>query len=215
MSYPRYAGMAGVGMAAARRRGWRGGFSGTPGPVTPSDGARAAADAWVRANPTFGTRTAAVWNLEADGSTVDAPTDNGQSVRFGFGRGILAAFPPSVGIVTDAAPVAVLPRVVPMPIVLSPVTVTPAQAPAVVDAAPAPQSAALFAPFLQATPAGVATVAASNGAAVVPASVPGEPQPVAAAPVLAEAGMFGGVSPLVLVGVAALAWYLFGRKGRR
>lgn len=210
-------------MAAARRRGWRGGFSGTPGPVTPSDGARAAADAWVRANPTFGTRTAAVWNLQADGSTVDAPTDNGQSVRFGFGRGILADFPPSIGIVTDAAPVAVPPRVVPVPVVLSPVTVTPAQAPSVVDVAPVAAAAAaparsladLFAPFLQAAPASVATEAASNGAAVVPASVPGEPQPVAAAPVLAEAGMFGGVSPLVLLGAAALAWYLFGRKGRR
>ena len=204
MSYPRYAGLSAA--AVAQRRG-RFGFAGNARPIFPSAGAKAAADDWVRANPPFGSRTVTPWNLDEDGSTVTAPTDNGQSVRFGFGRGVLLGFPPSVGILPDVAPVAVQP---------APVAVA---APAPVAVAP-PE----FVMAAQA-PAVVAQAQAANGAAVVPANVPGEMQPSApsagtpeasgAAPVVAEAGLFGGVSPVVVAAAAVAAWYFFGRKGRR
>jgi hypothetical protein len=130
------------------------GFGAVAGGITPSDGARAAADAWVRDNPMYGTKTLVPWQLAQDGSTVVAPTDNGQQVTFGFGRGVLAAFPPSIGIVMEVAPVAVQPppvSTVSPPFIVAPVVAQAAQAAA----------------------------QAANGAVVVPSAVPGEPQVVA------------------------------------
>lgn len=209
MSYPRYAGL-GVRARAVRR-----GFAGLGGPVTPSAGARAAADEWVRQHPAYGTRTVLPWSLEADGSTVTAPTDNGQSVRFGFGRGVLEAFPPSIGIAIEVAPVAVQPpanvqppvQVQPPPLVLQP----PASKPGWdVTGPPIAQETAAQ------VPAVVALVAKQNGAAVVPSAIPGEPQP-AGSPVPLQVPV--GVLPAAPIPYALLAALLVGGwlllRGRR
>jgi hypothetical protein len=195
MSYPRYVGLG-------RRRRWTGYVGmGLPRPTTattpimPTAGAKAAADAWVRSNPGYGTQTLTPWLLEADGSTVTAPTDSPEWVRYGFGRGVLAAFPPALGI-ASGGPVAVQPPVLPQD--QQPIT-TQVVAP-VMDSATS------------------ALIQGSQGATVVPVYVPGEPQPSAPSmPVepAPAAATGAGVSPLVLVAAAVVAGYFLLIRKRR
>jgi hypothetical protein len=200
MSYVQDAGLGAPARLRLQRRGHRG-YAGLAGPVVPTDGARAAVDAWIAANPGYGTQSVAPWALDADGSTVTVPTDNGQSVRFGFGRGVLAAFPPSSGILGGGA---------------SPVAVQPAVT--------APQIVAPALDVPTVSPATAAVIAASNGAVIAPADIPAEPQPSAptmedartvpttVVPSDVAAAATTGLSTPLLIGLAALAAFLLFRK---
>jgi hypothetical protein len=93
------------------------------GPYMPTPAERAAADAWLRDNGGYGSRSTD-WTLGADKSLVVVATDTGQTVRFGFGMGVLSAFATPGGSAANLTPAPVVsapPAVVAPPAIVAPV----------------------------------------------------------------------------------------------